>query len=324
MGLGLEAKELPTVKRSRLAWLGVYLRGVAMGVAELIPGVSGGTIAFITGIYLELIRSIRNLSLDTMVSMVRGRVAEGWREANLTFLVILGGGMASSIVAFSGLIAWLLENREIYVWAFFFGLIVASTLYVGRMVRPWKPTMIAAGIAGIAAGVLLVTVPPLPPSDHWLTTTLAGAIAICAWILPGVSGSFILVILGKYADLVRALSEVDIAFLSALAAGMGLGLLAFARGLVWLLRRHYRGTLAFLTGLMAGSLQKIWPWQEMVRSRIGSDGREVPVVTRPVSPSSWEAVTGGEPAVAGAVVTMVLAALIVLALEVMARRKGSD
>ncbi len=295
-----------------------------MGIAELIPGVSGGTIAFITGIYVELVRTIRGLRLGVAVAVLQRRFREAWREGNLGFLAALGLGMGVSILLFAGLVAWLLEHREIHVWAFFFGLIVASVVFVGRFALPLTLPRTMAALGGVGVGVLLANIQPLPAPEHWVSTFLAGAVAICAWILPGISGSFLLLLLGQYAQLVQALSELDLAFLAALGAGMGVGILAFARFLTWLLRTRYRGTLAFLTGLMAGSLQKLWPWRETVSSYLDSSGNPVPLVTRPISPGSWEAMTGGDPAVLGAVLSMAGAAALILALEFLARRRGVD
>lgn len=311
-------------KRSLIAWLGIWIRGMAMGVAELIPGVSGGTIAFITGIYVELVGSIRSLRLGVLVAFVERRFRDAWRDGNLGFLVVLGGGMGASILLGAGLVAWLLEHREIHVWAFFFGLIVASVLFVGRFALPLTRSRGIAALMGVAVGLLLTNVQPLPAPEHWISTFLAGALAICAWILPGISGSFLLLLLGQYAQLVRALSELDLAFLAALGSGMVLGILAFTRFLTWLLRTRYRGTLAFLTGLMAGSLQKLWPWRETVSFYMDSDGNPVPLVERPVSPRAWEGITGGDPAVAGAAAAMLGAAALILALELMARKRGVD
>lgn len=310
--------------RGPLAWIGVYLRGMAMGVAELIPGVSGGTIAFITGIYVELVRSIRSLQPGLLVQAFRGRIRWAWEEGNLGFLAVLGVGMVSSIFGFAAVVSWLLENREIHVWSFFFGLILASVFYVGRFILPWTPTRLGVGLLGLAVGVVLSNIQPLPAPEHWISTLLAGALAICAWILPGISGSFVMLLLGQYAQLVRAISELNIAFLGALAAGMAFGLLAFARVLTWLLRSRYRGTLAFLCGLMAGSLQKLWPWRETVTSYIDSDGVPVPLVVRPISPGAWEAMTGADPAVLGALLSMAGAGLVILGLEVLARHHGVD
>ncbi len=292
-----------------------------MGVAELIPGVSGGTIAFITGIYVELVQSIRALDLSTLRKAWHGRLREAWEGANLGFLAILGVGMVTSVFTFAAGVNWLLENREVLVWAFFFGLIVASAIYVGRFARPWSYMRIVVGALGVGAGLLLSTIHPLPAPEHWFSTTLAGAVAVCAWILPGISGSFILLLLGQYQLLVRALTELDVAFLAALGAGCTIGLLAFARILTWLIRTRYESTLAFLCGLMAGSLQKLWPWRETVTSYLDSDGREVPLVVRPVSAGQWEALTGQDPMVMGAVLSMLLACSVVLGLELVSRKR---
>lgn len=313
-----------TVNRGPREWMGVYLRGMAMGVAELIPGVSGGTIAFITGIYVELVKTIRALRAGLAADVLRGRVARAWNEGNLGFLMVLGLGMATSVFLFAAMVAWLLANREIHVWAFFFGLIAASALYVGRFVGPWSPARTTVAAAGAAVGVVLANVQPLPAPEHWISTFLAGAVAICAWILPGISGSFILLLLGQYQQLVRALAELDVVFLGALGAGCALGLLAFARVLTWLLKRWYRATLGFLTGLMVGSLQKLWPWRRTISSYIDSDGNEVTLVDRPVSPATWESIRGVDPAVLGAVVSMLAAVAVVWILDVLARRRGVD
>jgi len=319
-----DSPEDSTTPRGVLGWIGVYLRGMAMGVAELVPGVSGGTIAFITGIYVELVRTIRKLDPALAMELIKGRVARAWRQGNLGFLMALGVGMATSVFGFAAVVAWLLENREVHVWAFFFGLIVASALYVGRFVKPWSWARGLSGLVGIGVGLALANTHPLPSPDHWISTFLAGMVAICAWILPGISGSFIMLLLGQYELLVRAISELDVVFLTALAAGCTMGLLAFARVLTWLLRTRYEGTLAFLCGLMLGSLQKLWPWREAVTSYVDSEGREVPLVVRPISPEGWEAMTGVDPQVLGAVVAAGAAVGLVLALDLMARHQGVD
>lgn len=310
--------------RSLSGWLGLYLRGLAMGVAELIPGVSGGTIAFITGIYVELVGSIRALRFQVLMRGIQGRFRTAWEEGAMGFLSVLGAGMATSVFLFAGAVAHLLEHREIQVWAFFFGLIVASVVFVGRFALPMTSGRAVLGVVGVGAGAIMANIQPLPAPEHWISTFLAGAVAICAWVLPGVSGSFILLLLGQYTQLVRALSELDLAFLGALAAGMGVGLLAFARVLTWLLRRYYRGTLSFLCGLMAGSVQKLWPWRETVTSYLDSDGNPVPLVVRPISPVAWEAATGTDPALVGALLSMGMAVGVIVALEYLSRIKGVD
>ena len=314
--------DAPNRRRGPLEWLGVYLRGTAMGAAELIPGVSGGTIAFITGIYVELVRSIRAMDGDLLRTVLKGDFRTASERVNLPFLGILGVGMATSVFGLAALVNWLLLNREIHLWAFFFGLIVASAIYVGRFVRPWDLTRAAVGLGGVAAGVTLASIQPLPAPEHWISTFLAGAVAVCAWILPGISGSFILLLLGQYPLLVRALSELDVAFLAALGMGCTVGILAFARVLTWLIRTRYEATLAFLAGLMVGSLPKLWPWRETISSYTDSSGEEVPLVTRPITPGTWEGLTGQDPAVVGAVAAMAVAAVLVLGLEFFSRVRG--
>ncbi len=295
---------------------------MAMGVAELIPGVSGGTIAFITGIYVELVQTIRSFDSELLRLALRGRVREVWVRSNANFIVMLLLGMATSVVLFASLLAWLLENREVLIWAFFFGLIVASVIYVGRFVRPWSPRRLGAGTLGVGAGLVLSNIQPLPAPEHWISTLLAAAVAICAWILPGISGSFILLLLGKYQQLVRAVSDIDPGFLLAFAAGCVAGLLAFSRVLTWLIRTRYEGTLAFLCGLMLGSLQKLWPWRETVSTYVDSSGETLPLVVRPVSPATWEAATGLGASVPGAILAALGAMALVFGLEIVARRRG--
>jgi putative membrane protein len=242
----------PSPSRSLLDWIGIYLRGMAMGVAELIPGVSGGTIAFITGIYVELVRSIRGLRLGVAVAVLQRRFREAWREGNLGFLAALGAGMAVSILLFAGLVAWLLEHREIHVWAFFFGLIVASVVFVGRFALPLTLPRTMAALGGVGVGVLLANIQPLPAPEHWISTFLAGPWPSAPGSFRGSRGASSCSSWDSTPQLVRALSELDLAFLAALAAGMGVGILAFARILTWLLRTRYRGTLAFLTRAHGG------------------------------------------------------------------------
>jgi putative membrane protein len=307
--------------RGPLGWLGVFLRGMAMGIAELVPGVSGGTIAFITGIYVELVRSIRALTPALALRALRGDLPGVWRDGNGGFLGLLVVGMAVSIFGFASAVAWLLEHREVYLWAFFFGLIVASVLYVGRFVEAWTRPRILLAVGGVAAGTLISNIQPLPAPEHWISTVIAGSIAICAWILPGVSGSFVMLLLGQYPLLVRALRELDLGFLLALAVGCALGLMAFARVLLWLMRSWYGATLAFLCGFMAGSVQKLWPWRQAVSSYTDEDGRSIPLVTRPLSPWGWEALTGMDARIPGALAAAALAIGLIFLLEALSRRR---
>ncbi|TVP42211.1 MAG: DUF368 domain-containing protein [Gemmatimonadales bacterium] len=286
-----------------------------MGVAELVPGVSGGTIAFITGIYLELVRSIRGIGAGLVRQVGQGRFREAWKEGNLGFLVVLGAGMGTAIVLLARIVGWLLEHRELQVWAFFFGLILASVWFVGRYARPWTTARRALVLLGavIGAGVAFLTALALPVT--LVTIFLGGAIAICAWILPGVSGSFIMLLLGLYPAVVGAISDFNLVILATLAAGCATGLLLFSRFLTWLLERRYEATLALLSGFMAGSLFKLWPWYVPVAI---VDGK--PMGLRLLGPGTFEAVTGEPAAVASVVASMVAGVAVVAVLEVVSRR----
>ncbi|CAN5623209.1 DUF368 domain-containing protein [soil metagenome] len=305
----------PAAPREPGGWLGVYARGFAMGVAELVPGVSGGTIAFITGIYLELVRSIRGIGFRLLRLVGQGRVREAWREGNLGFLMVLGAGMGTAIVLLARIVGWLLENRELQVWGFFFGLILASTWFVGRYAKPWTGARLALVVVGAVAGAGVAFLTALALPVTLVTLFLGGAIAICAWILPGVSGSFIMLLLGLYPAVVGAISEFNLVILATLAAGCATGLLLFSRFLTWLLERRYEATLALLSGFMAGSLFKLWPWYVPVTVM---DGK--PMGLRILGPGTYESTTGEPAAVVSVVASMVLGVAVVALLEIVSRR----
>jgi putative membrane protein len=295
-------------------WLGIYMRGLAMGVAELIPGVSGGTIAFITGIYLELVATIRGLGPRLLQRVGQGRFAEAWREGNLGFLAVLGAGMGTAILALARIVQFLLEHRELQVWGFFFGLILASAVFVGRHVHPWTPVRWSVAVLGVVvgAGAAFLTALSLPVTT--VTVFLGGAVAICAWILPGVSGSFVMLLLGLYPAVVAAIAELDLTFLAILAAGCTTGILLFSRFLTWILRRRYEATLAVLSGFMAGSLLKLWPWHLPAAVVEGK-----PMGVRLHLPAGFEAASGESAALGGVVAAMILGVAVVGGLELFAR-----
>jgi putative membrane protein len=309
---------IPT-RPGRARWLGIYLRGIAMGVAELVPGVSGGTVAFITGIYLDLVRSIRGAGEALLRHLPRGAVALAWERSNGGFLLVLGAGMATGILALARIVSWLLENRELQLQGFFFGLILASVLFVGRFARPFTAGRRGVLALGVAAGAAAAFATTLSVPVNPVTLFLGGMVAICAWILPGVSGSFVLLLLGLYPAVVAAIATLDLKVLGVLAAGCGLGLLLFARVLGWLLDRYYRGTLALLCGFMAGSLVSLWPWR---LPRAVVEGKAVGV--RFLLPGDYAAGGGGDPVVVSVLLTSILGLGVVAALEYMTRIRGGD
>lgn len=264
---------------------GIYLRGVAMGAADLVPGVSGGTIALITGIYPRLLRAIVSADHDALGLLLRGRLTALWYRLDGSFLVSLLAGILTAIFALAGAVHWLLLEYPQPLWAFFSGLILASGLMLIRdEVRLIRVHAILSFTLGVSVAVWISLMPPVVPAAGVLGVLVAGAIAICAMILPGISGSFMLVVMGMYAPVLSALRSLDWTVLGVFAAGCALGLLTFSRVLDWLLR-HYRAlTLAFLTGVLMGSLLAVWPWRVAVA--VASSEGEWLTRTQPVWPLS--------------------------------------
>jgi putative membrane protein len=291
-----------------------------MGIAELVPGVSGGTIAFVTGIYRELVASLHAIDATTIRMLLRLRVAEAWGRVNANFLLALLAGMAFSLIAFARVVSWLLANREIEVWSFFLGLILASMVYVGQHAGPWRRSRIGLAVLGVLLGALVSTGGGLPVTENLLVTFVAGAIAICAWILPGVSGSFMLLVLGQYPRVIAALSEPDLRILGVFAAGCLTGLALFTRLLTFLLRHFYGATLAFLCGFMGGSLGKLWPWRQTLSYYLDADGDAIPIVVRPVGPMHYREMYGEDPMLATAVLAALAGMALVMVLDRVGRR----
>lgn len=239
-------------------WLGLLGRGIAMGIAEVVPGVSGGTIAFITGIYYELVKTLAGFGFGSVrLLLSRGPLAF-WREQNLGFLSALLAGMVLSILAFARLIGYWLDTVPTLVWAFFFGLIVVSVVQIGRGRR--IPHLLTFGVLGCAGGIVLTSLEPLQAESALWVYFAGGMIAISAWMLPAISGSFMLLVLGLYQPVIGALNSWHWPVLISLAFGCVVGMLSFAKLLAWLMTHRREPLLALLTGFMAGSLVRLWPW----------------------------------------------------------------
>lgn len=247
----------PAAARGFKGWLGIFLRGLAMGVAEVVPGVSGGTIAFVSGIYDELVQTLASFRPRSAILLIsNGR--QFWQRHNLSFLLILALGMVAGVGLFAGLMkVWLATARPV-VWAFFFGVICASTLVLGRSCE--RRRLLGYGGFGLLFGLLLVTLEPADAAGAPWQFFLAGALAVCAWLLPAISGSYLLLVLGLYEAVLLALTELDFVVLGSLALGCAVGLMSFANLLAWLMTRHREPLLCLLTGFMAGSLVRLWPW----------------------------------------------------------------
>lgn len=240
------------------------VKGMCMGAADVVPGVSGGTIAFITGIYDELINSIKSINAASLKMFFTGKWGEFWKMINGKFLLFLLAGIGISVFSLAKIITWLLVAYPVLVWSFFFGLVLASTWFVGKDVkeRNWKTGL--GFLLGAALAFYITVATPAETPSHFLFIFLCGAIAICAMILPGISGSFILVLLGKYFFIMEAVKTLDLKVIAIFGIGACVGITSFSRLLSYALRHMRNITLAVLSGFMLGSLNKVWPWKETI------------------------------------------------------------
>ena len=269
-------KSLQYMQRRFIDYLIISFKGIAMGAADAVPGVSGGTIAFISGIYEELIFSISNVNLSLFKTLFTKGIKAFWKQANGNFLTALLLGIIVSFVSFMRLAKYLLEHHPVLIWSFFFGLIVASIYFVGKQITKWNLAVIVSLIIGACIAFYITTLPALATNNNPWFLFLAGAIAICAMILPGISGSFILIILGAYKTLSDALHDFDIKKIIIFATGALIGLLSFSRVLKWLFKHYHNITLALLTGFIFGSLNKVWPWKRTVSVMVDETGEILP------------------------------------------------
>jgi len=277
------------MKRSIKEYVVISLKGMAMGAADVVPGVSGGTIAFISGIYEELLNSISSFNFSLINVFKNEGFKSVWIKVNGNFLVSLFVGILISVLSLAKLIESMLENHPIVIWSFFFGLVLASVIYIGKQITKWTKGSFLCLILGAILAFYITTLNPMVSanSSPWFLF-LVGMIAICAMILPGISGSFILVLLGAYKPVLNALNTKDFVSIIIFLVGAVLGLLSFSRILKWLFSTYKNYTLATLTGFIIGSLNKIWPWKETISWRTNSKGIEVPFNTASVSPFSFE------------------------------------
>ena len=267
----------------------IGLKGMAMGAADVVPGVSGGTIAFISGIYEELLTSISNVNFSLLKTLKSDGIKAAWKQVNGAFLLSLFVGIFVSIVSLAKAIKWMLENEPILLWSFFFGLVLASVIYIAKQITKWNVLTVILLIAGAGLAYYITTLNPLvTENSSSLFLFLAAALAICAMILPGISGAFILVLLGAYKPVLAAVNNRDFTTIAIVGAGAIVGLLTFSRVLKWLFTNFKNYTLAILTGFIIGSLNKIWPWKETLTWRTNSHGIEVPLNQQSVSPFHFE------------------------------------
>ncbi|UEA87392.1 polyprenyl-phosphate transporter [Alistipes senegalensis] len=295
------------------------LKGCAMGMADVVPGVSGGTIAFISGIYEELLDSIRSVDATALRLLLRFRLAEFWRHINGRFLLPVLLGIAVAIFSLARLMTYLLTNHPIAIWSFFFGLIVASALLVARQIGRWDWRTVLAFVVGAAAAWWITVATPAETPDDWWFVMLSGAIAICAMILPGISGAFILLLLGKYQYIMHAVGEFDIPVIAVFVIGAAAGIISFSHLLSWLLKHWHDVTVAVLMGFMVGSLNKVWPWKETVETYLDSHGVAQPLVQNNIAPGTFEQLTGQPSLLVQAILLGIVGFLVIYGIELVAR-----
>lgn len=279
--------EIGFMARSLKDYFFITLKGAGMGAADVVPGVSGGTIAFITGIYEELLNTIKSFNLQAVKVLTKEGVGAFWKHINGTFLVALFLGIGISVVGLSRVLSFLMERYPVLLWAFFFGLVIASAIFVGKQLKRWDITRVLVLVAGGVGAWFLTSASHFEtPDDLWFIF-VAGAIAICAMILPGISGSFMLLIMGKYELIINSIKEMDVKTLGVFAAGCIVGLLSFSHVLSWAFRKFHDHTLAILTGFMLGSLNKVWPWKNTLETHIDRHGEIEPWVQVNVLPGDF-------------------------------------
>ncbi|MEZ4638462.1 MAG: DUF368 domain-containing protein [Caldilineaceae bacterium] len=307
--------------RPLMAYIWLVVRGFAMGSADVVPGVSGGTMAFILGIYEELIMSIRAVAQPPFWrALLRFRIPAALRAVNAGFLVSVATGILLAIVT----LAWIgvdATNQPVMLWSFFFGLVLASVVTVSSRVKQWGPPLWLATALGAVGAYILVGAVPLQTPETWWFLVFSGALAICAMILPGISGAFILVLLGKYQYVLGAVNERDFVTIGLVGVGAVIGLISFAQILGWLFKRYHDATVAILIGLMIGSLRKIWPWKEVLATITDRHGELIPTVERNILPAFTNAAGSFNMEIVTALALAAAGFALVLVIERVANRK---
>ena len=309
------------MQRNFFDYITISLKGLAMGAADVVPGVSGGTIAFISGIYEELISSISKINAEALKLLFRDGIATFWKHINGNFFLALFIGIGTSILSLAKLMRWLLTTYPIMVWAFFFGLMIASIFFLIKEIKRWHiATFLVLVLAAVAAYIITI-VPPLAGNNGLIFIFFCGALAICAMILPGISGAFILVLLGAYHKVLDALSTWNLTLIAVFGLGAIIGILSFSRALKWLFAKYRELTLAGLTGFIIGSLNKVWPWKEPLIT--DPENGEV-ILERSVSPYYFKEITHTEPQLLYAFLLAIVGFFLIYTIEKWANKGKKD
>ena len=282
-----------------------------MGAADIVPGVSGGTIAFITGIYEELLKSISSINFKIFGLLKDKSIKSVWYKINGNFLACIFSGIIFSVFSLSKSITLLIKNYPILVWSFFFGLILASSFIIGRTIRSWNSKKVVCLLFGAFIAFGITRLSPVENPESIFYIFISGAVAICAMVLPGVSGSFILLLMGSYKLILKALNELNLTVILVFSFGCLIGLLSFARLLSKLFKSNRDLTISILTGFLIGSIDKVWPWKIVVLTRVDSSGEIVPFIEKSVMPYYFE----GDPKILLALSLAVVGFFIVYALN---------
>ena len=293
----------------------LWLKGTMMGAADAVPGVSGGTVAFMTGIYQELIYSINQCGPQALKILIDNGVEAAWKHVNGPFLITLLGGILFSLLTLSSIVLFLLDTYPELVWSFFFGLIVAAIWSLIRQIEQWKIITALAFFIGAVSAYLITSLTPSQIEPTYFYVFLSGMIAICAMILPGISGRFILLLLGMYSHILMALKNLEVVILGIFATGCVVGLLSFSRILNWMFSTHKTTTLALLGGFMLGSLNKVWPWKQTLETTLNRHGEEIPVLQENILPHTYETLSGHSAFLGYSITLMFVGIIIVLLLE---------
>ena len=298
----------------------LYLKGLSMGAADVVPGVAGGTVAFLSGIYEEIVYSLNNIDRESVKLLIQ-RDPEGfWKRINGNFLTVVFAGILTSFLTLAKLMGFLLRQNQILVNSFFFGLILLSAPLVLREIKSWNLQMILAFLAGVGVAYSMTLLSPVQSPNTWWFIFFVGILVVCATFLPGISGSFMLLLLGKYQYLIQSVANFNVLVIIIFVAGCMVGLFGFSRFLVWALEKHRPATVALLAGLMLGALNKVWPWRAVIEYATNRKGEQVPAFDKSILPWNYVVQTGKDPQVFQAVLMMAIGFFIVFLIHKIAVR----
>ncbi|MEI5639385.1 MULTISPECIES: DUF368 domain-containing protein [unclassified Pseudoalteromonas] len=305
---------------SKRDYLWMFLKGAGMGAADVVPGVSGGTIAFITGIYARFLAAIKSVDLEALRLLKQQGVKATWQHIDGNFLTAVFSGLIVSAASLAKVITYLLANYQLLVWSFFFGLIVASFIHVAKQVTRWRLVNISACVIGAVIAFIITSLSPAEAQASPMMFFLSGTIAICAMILPGISGSFILLLLGMYGHVLLAVTQLQILLIGLFLLGCVVGLMSFSRLLSWLFKHYEQVTFALLSGFLIGSLNLLWPWKQVLTTYVNSSGVEKPLTQANIWPWQYSEIYGQAPQTLACVLLAVAGLALILAIEKISQR----